>query len=162
MFENLFEPLRLKWAAYSRRDQRSLLALMVALLLAILIFGITLPVLKANKQLNKDLENAQGVYRELLSLAPQALGNSREDPTFDTGSLNSEVRRQAARFGVDIQRFEPDGTLLKVWLEDVRYPAVIQWLGGLTALGIGHTELTLEDGPKSGFVSVRVTLGTLN
>ena len=41
MFENLFEPLRLKWAAYSRRDQRSLLALMVALLLAILIFGIT-------------------------------------------------------------------------------------------------------------------------
>lgn len=162
MFETLFEPLRLKWAGYSRRDQRSLAALTVALVLASLIFGITMPVLKANKQLRSDLANAQSVYNELLNLAPQALNNSREDPSFDAGSLNSEVRRQAARFGVDIQRFEPDGNLLKVWLEDVRYPAVIQWLGGLTTLGIGHTELTLEDRPKSGFVSVRVTLGALN
>jgi type II secretory pathway component PulM len=54
MFENLFEPLRNKWAAYSRRDQRSLSALMLALVLAILIFGITLPVLKANKQLHNE------------------------------------------------------------------------------------------------------------
>jgi type II secretory pathway component PulM len=162
MFENLFEPLRNKWATYSQRDQRSLSALMVALVLAILIFGITLPVLKANKQLHNELENAQDVYNELLSLAPLALINSSEDSTFDTSSLNSEVRRQAARFGVDIQRFEPDGNSLKVWLEDVRYPAVIQWLGGLTSRGIGHSELTLEDRPKAGFVSVRVTLGARN
>ena len=162
MFETLLEPLRLKWAAYSRRDQQSLAALIVALVLAVLIFGISLPVLNKNQELNTDLQNAQRVYSELLNLAPMALNNSSATPSFEASAVNSEVRRQAARFGVEIQRFEPDGALLKVWLEDVRYPAVIQWLGGLTALGIGHTELTLEDRPKSGFVSIRVTLGASN
>jgi len=162
MFETLLEPLRLKWAANSRRDQQSLAALIVALVLAVLIFGVSLPLLNKNQELNSDLQNAQRIYSELLNLAPLALNNSDATISFEPSALNSEVRRQAARFGVEIQRFEPDGALLKVWLEDVRYPAVVQWLGGLTALGIVHTELTLEDRPKSGFVSVRVTLGALN
>jgi len=77
----------------------------------------------------------------------------------NTNSINSEVRRQAARYGVEIQRFEPDGEHLKVWLDDARYPSVIQWLGGLEALGISHLELTMENRSKPGFVSVRVTFG---
>ncbi len=159
MFESVLEPVKEKWLTLSKRDQNAVMILMIALAMAIVVFGIVLPVKNGNMKLATELDNAQRVYAELVALAPQAMASSSSSKNFDASAINTEVRRQAARFGIVIQRFEPDGEFLKVWLEDARYPSVVQWLGGLETIGIGHSELTMEDRPKPGFVSVRVTFG---
>ncbi len=161
MFDSLLEPIREKWMTLGKRDQNSVLALAVALVLAIVVFGIITPIRQSGLSLRTDLDSAQQVYNELVTLAPQAMATGGSTNTFNASSINTEVRRQAARYGIEIQRFEPDGDFLKVWLDEARYPSVVQWLGGLETIGIGHTELTMEDRPKPGFVSVRVTFGVV-
>ena len=159
MFESILEPTREKWLALSKRDQNALMVLSIALSFSVVIFGVIFPVINNQAKLQSEFDNAQSVYTELLSLAPSALASNGTTQNFDASSINTEVRRQAARYGLEIQRFEPDGALFKVWLEDARYPSVVQWLGGLETIGISHREITMEDRPKPGFVSVRVTFG---
>lgn len=153
------EPLNEKWLALSKRDQQAAIALSVSLLLAVVVFGIILPISNTHKEAEQNNQSARVVLTELTTLAPQAMSAGKTASAQNRNSLNTDIRRQAARQGVEIQRFEPDGELLKVWLEDVRYPSVVRWLGALEAVGIEHSELTMEDRPKPGLVSVRVTFG---
>lgn len=157
MFESIREPLQERWISLSKRDQQAAIALTVATLLAIVIFGVISPMMSATENSQRELNNAQNVYNELKSLAPNALSATGGAQSFDANAINSEVRRQAARYGVVIQRFEPSGSDLKVWVEDARYPNVIQWLGGLESIGVTHSELALDNRPQPGFVNVRVT-----
>lgn len=159
MMDAQLELLREKWLGLSRRDQQAARLLGGALFIAIVLFGIILPIRGTSIDLQNDLDRAEDVFNELTALAPQALAVGGSGGELDPNALNSEVRRQAARYGVDIQRFEPDGDFLRVWLEDARYPSVVQWLGGLEALGITHSELTMDDRPSPGFVNVRITFG---
>ncbi|MEJ2063254.1 MAG: type II secretion system protein M [Reinekea sp.] len=155
----VFEPLIERWMGLSRRDQQVAVGLSVALVVAIVVFGLIVPIAKKKADAEQNYDSASSVLNELVSLAPQAMATGNSSGPKNPNSLNSDIRRLAARNGVEIQRFEPDGDFLKVWLEDVRYPSVVQWLGALEATGIEHLELTMEDRPKPGFVSVRVTFG---
>jgi len=158
MFNTALEPMQAKWQELSSRDQNSTILLMVALALTFIIFVVILPLKNTQRDNYTNLANANKVYSEILTLAPKALSQqSTKNPNLNVGSLNSEIRRQAARQGIVIQRFEPDGQRLKVWIEEARYPAIVKWLGALQESSIQHTELTMEDRPKPGLVSVRVT-----
>lgn len=158
MFNSIISPVSEKWNSYSERDQLALKVLITSLLAAILIFGMILPVMSSKEQKLSDLSSAKETYQQLLDLAPLALAKGNVSSTGSVNDLNSAIRRQAARNGFEIQRFEPSGESLKVWLEDVRYSSVVQWLGALQDSGILHSELTMEDRTSPGLVSVRVTL----
>jgi general secretion pathway protein M len=148
------------WYGASSRDQKSVMALAIALVLSFVVFGVIQPISNANEKMEADLNSANRTLTELVALAPKAMSTGGgQSGTVTASSINTETRRQAARYGVEILKYETDGDLFKVWLEDSRYPSVIQWLGALEAMGISHLELTLEDRPKPGFVSVRVTFG---
>lgn len=153
----LVENLNEKWSSLTKRDQQASLLLAISLVLAIIIFALIVPINTARADADKALLSAQKTYNELVALAPKAMAAKQGVTQVDANSINSEVRRQAARFGLEVQRFEPEGQNLKVWLEDSRYPSVVNWLGSLENAGIKSSELTLEDRPKSGFVSVRAT-----
>lgn len=157
MFEALLEPMKEKWQSLSRRDRQAAMLLILAITASVAIFAIIMPIQSTSRSIERELETVTGIYEELTSLAPRAMGNQSSGTELNVNSINSEVRRQAARYGVEIQRFEPDQDRLKVWLEDARYPSVIQWLGGLETIGITHIELTLDDRPNPGLVNVRVT-----
>jgi general secretion pathway protein M len=159
MFESTLEPVKQKWISLSKRDQNAVTLLVIALGISVLVFGIITPINNALSSAKSDLNSAKTTYDEVVLLAPAAMSVNQGGPALDSSSLNSEVRRQAARNGIAVQRLEPDGDNLKVWLEDSRYPSVIQWLGSLESMGVSHLDLTMEDRPKPGFVSVRVTFG---
>lgn len=158
MFESFLSPLTEKWNSLTSRDQAALKILIASLLVAFIIFGLILPTLNARQQKLSELSSAKETYQQLVELAPVALANNSSGPAGAVNDLNSVVRRQAARNGFEIQRFEPSGDSLKVWLEDVRYRSVVLWLGALQQSGVFHSELTMEDRADAGFVSVRVTL----
>ena len=153
------EPLNEKWLALTRRDQQAAIALSVACTLAIVVFGIIVPINKTHANAEQANQSARSVLNELAALAPDAKAAGTNNRTKNSSSLNTDIRRQAARQGVEIQRFEPDGEFLKIWLEDVRYPSVVRWLGALEAAGIQHSDLLIEDRPNPGLVSVRATFG---
>lgn len=157
MFDAIREPLSERWLALTKRDQQAVIALSISSIVAVVVFGILLPISGASSKAEQDLKNAQSVYQELLSLAPSALAESGGGQAFNANAINSEVRRQAARYGVVIQRFEPSGSDIKVWVEDARYPNVVQWIGGLESIGVTHSELAMDNRPKPGFVNARVT-----
>lgn len=145
-----------RWAVLGARDRASLMLLGAALAIAVLLFGVIGPLSLWQQRAAAALASAQAVHQEIRSLAPVALALGGAPQSFDANRLNSEVRRQAARYGLVIQRFEPDGQGLKVWLENARYPNTVQWLGALESVGIGHIELALDKRPLPGLVNVRV------
>lgn len=162
MFENLTSKLTDQWTQLSDRDKKSAIFLAISLMLAVTIFLVIVPVKQYQSNALDALANAEATYQELVNIAPQALANNQTGPAFSTSSLNSEIRRQAVRNGLTIQRFEPDGDNLKIWIDEARYPSIVKWLAGLEAMGISHLELTLENKDKLGFVSARATFGLPN
>jgi general secretion pathway protein M len=159
VFENIATKVSEQWLTLSEKDKKAAILLMISTLLAIIVFGVIQPIRSYQANAVDSLAKSQETYQSLVEIAPQALANNSDSPTFSTSSLNSEIRRQAVRNGITIQRFEPDGDNFKVWLDEARYPAMVKWLSSLEAMGIAHIELTLESKNKPGFVSVRVTFG---
>ncbi len=157
MFSSIIDPISQQWQALSENDKKASVALSIVLGLSIFIFLIILPLISTRADLIQKLSNAESVNFELKILAPKAIGTNKAVSSKSSDSLNSEIRRQGARYGISFQKLEPDGENLKVWLEDARYPSVIQWLGALETLNILHMDLTMENERKAGFVSLRVT-----
>ncbi|MFQ3230683.1 type II secretion system protein GspM [Reinekea sp.] len=162
MFEAITSKFNDQWMQLSDRDKKAAVLLAASLSLSIVIFLVILPIKKYQNDAQDALSRAEATFNELVAIAPQALANNQSGPAFSTSSLNSEIRRQAVRNGLTIQRFEPDGNNLKVWLEEARYPSVVKWLAGLESMGISHAELSLESRNKPGFVTVRATFSLPN
>lgn len=158
MFDSISDPARQWWQGQSDRDRAALSLLAIALLIAVVVFGLITPVYKLKQSRLSELDSAQETYRQLQDLAPLALAQGSQPSQQATTDLNSEIRRQAARNGFEIQRFEPSGEGLRVWIEDVRFNSVVLWLGALEQKSISHSELTMEDRATAGLVSARVTL----
>jgi general secretion pathway protein M len=159
MFDSIISPLSEKWNSYSERDQGALKLLIGAMIVMLIVFGLIVPTIKSKQQNQAELAAAKETFQQLVELAPLALANNSSTSTGSSvNDLNGAARRQAARNGFEIQRFEPSGDSLKIWLEDVRYKSVVLWLGALQESGIYHSELAMEDRSNPGFVSVRVTL----
>lgn len=157
MFERLTEPFNQIWEQLSERDKKAASLLLVSLFVAILIFGLVLPIHSHHQQARQALITAQNVFEEIVTLAPQAMAMGNNSDNIAPAALNNEIRRQAVRMGVTIQRFEPDGDNLRVWLEGQTYQSVINWLASLETVGVRHTEGTLEKGREPGLISARFT-----
>lgn len=158
MLQDTLNQLTERWQQLSARDQLALKWLAGLLVVAILVFGLISPLHRLLVGHKANLTAAQQTYQELTRLAPLAMANNANIAVSATPDLNSEVRKQAAVNGFDIQRFEPDGNNLKVWLEEAAFSAVVAWLASLEERGIAHTDLVVDQGAKSGYVDVRVTL----
>lgn len=162
MITRLLEPMTSAYQQLSERDQRAMLLLVPSAFAALLLFVVVFPLLNQQKNAKAELEQVQSTYNELLTLAPLAMSDSVAAISVNSDSINALVRREAARSGIAIQRFEPNGETLRVWLEDVTYTSVVPWLGALEQLGIIHTELSLEKRAQGGLVNVRATFSTSN
>ncbi|MFG1496453.1 type II secretion system protein M [Saccharospirillum sp. HFRX-1] len=148
------QPLNGRWQQLGQREQQALRLLAVVVgLLAVWLLLIQ-PLQQWRQQASQELANAQSTYQQLLQKAPQALASGASTANTPSDSLNTELRRQANRFGLSIQGFEPDGDLLRVRLDDARYSQVIQWLAALQAQGVMVDQLTLNGRDRPGRVQV--------
>lgn len=157
MFQEQMNDIKAYWSGLGARDQKALFVGGIVLLVTLAFFVIFIPVANKKQALETELSNAQQVYNELIVLAPNALAKKGNPTSVNASSMNTAIRKQAARYGLEIQRFEPDSNNLKVWLEDMPYSSTIQWLSALETLGITHSELSLVNRSSLGLVSTRVT-----
>ena len=151
-----------------RRDQQALKLMVVALLLALVYFAVWRPVSSYHDQSVTGRENASELLawmqqnREAIrqlgggSAAATASANKPENGR----QLMATVTSTAREAGLDLQRFEPSGdNAMRVWLEDVPFGQVAQWLEGLsTNHGILIDQAAMDRRDTPGVVSVRLTL----
>ncbi|WP_108127135.1 type II secretion system protein GspM [Saccharospirillum mangrovi] len=158
LIETWLGPLNARWQQLGQREQLALRVL--AMVVALLAFWLLLiqPIRHWQQNADQQLSNAQATYQSLLQKAPQAMSSGLVAANPSSDSLNTELRRQANRFGLTIQGFEPDGDLLRVRLDDARYSQVVQWLAALQAQGVTVDQLTLNGRDQPGRVQVLAVL----
>lgn len=151
-----------------RRDQQALKLMVAALVLALLYFAIWRPVAAYHEQSVAARENAsellawmqenRGAIRDLGSSGDT--GTSTADKPEDGRELMATVTSTARESGLDLQRFEPSGdSAIRVWLEEVPFNQVAEWLEGLNANhGILIDQAAMDRQDTPGVVSVRLTL----
>lgn len=151
-----------------RRDQQALKVMVVALLLALLWFAVWRPVADYHDQASSARQNAaellawmQQNRQAIRSLSEQGnTDTSAADKPEDGRALMATVTSTAKEAGLDLQRFEPSGDdAMRVWLEDVPFDQVAQWLEALNSdHGILIDQAALDRRDAPGVVSVRLTL----
>lgn len=155
---SVFQPVSDRWEGLPTRDRRALSVLLVAGALLLIWFGVINPVRSWRAESAAQLEAAQATYQTLISKAPQAMAaGSNGAASSNPASLNTEMRRQANRFGLAIQSFEPDGNLLRVRIDKARYANVVRWLAALEAQGIVTEQMNMSARDQSGLVSVQAS-----
>ncbi|MGM0570054.1 type II secretion system protein GspM [Marinobacter sp.] len=151
-----------------RRDQQALKLMVVALLLALVYFAVWRPVATYHDQAVSARDHAS----ELLAWMQQnrevirGLGGgsasevSASDKPQSSRELMETVTGTAREAGLDLQRFEPSGdSAIRVWLENVPFSEVAQWLEGLSSNhGILIEQAAMDRRDSPGVVSVRLTL----
>ncbi|WP_372965374.1 type II secretion system protein GspM [Marinobacter sp.] len=152
------------------RDRQALLVLTVALVVAILYFGIWRPVAEYHDRAVASRDNAGALlaWMQANEATIKSLGTSGGGGSVATGvekpedgrALMALVTRSAGEAGLSLQRFEPTGDdAIRVWMEAAPFADVAAWLERLDAQhGIIIEQAAMDRGNEPGKVSVRLTL----
>ncbi|MGH8442211.1 MAG: type II secretion system protein GspM [Nevskiaceae bacterium] len=155
--------LRDRWSALEERERRMLAGGAVFLGLVVLYLGIWEPLANASRQQQVDLVAARALAVQLETLAASASDGST--PSAGAGqSLLAIVdqTRQASAITKPPTRLQPEGegdTVVRIWLDDVPYDALVRWLAELQSrygVRVADADMERESGP--GLVNARLTL----
>ncbi|GAA5216565.1 type II secretion system protein M [Corallincola platygyrae] len=140
------------------RERQLLIVAAIAVVFAIFYWGIWAPLDSAvdneRQMLSSDESRLAEMKRaavEVISLRGKASGGQARG-----GSLSSIVNRTARAQKVTIARIQPQGEDLQVWIDQVSFNALMNWLGVLKKqYGIDVASLDLTSEPDSGVVRIR-------
>lgn len=141
----------------SPRDQLIIKVLLVCMLVSLFYLWIWVPVtefpVKAERQLKAQMSLHQKMKDNAWRFQHAAVAGNAGQSVL--AIVNSSARNQ----NIDLKRFEPEGESgLRIWLDDVRFNAVISWLTMLqTQYGIRASQISM-DKSTSGAVNVRALL----
>lgn len=159
-----FERFRAWWATLAQREQRMLAAGAVFVAGAVLYLGVWEPVAQAGRERQLALEDARALATMLETLAVEVQrGRGTGTGTAGAGqSLLSVVdqSRRASALTKPPSRLQPEGdAMVRIWLEDVPFDALLRWLGDLQlryGVRVDTADIERESGP--GLVNARIAL----
>lgn len=137
----------------SPRDRLAVIVLAIFVLVSLAGLGA----LKLHRAADKAQQQAEQ-ERELSAWLQASV------PVLSSGSGSSSgqsvldtVSATAGGMGINMQRFEPDGDSVRVWLENTEFAKVANWLNTLNQQGVKAQEVHFEQGGKG--LSVRLVFG---
>ena len=152
------------WATLAEREQRVLAVGAVVVGLTVLYLGVWEPVVKAQHDRERALEDARALATMLEALAVEVQrGRGAGGGTAGAGqSLLAVVdqSRRASALTKPPTRLQPEGdATVRIWLDDVPFDALLRWLGDLQArYGVRVDAADIERQSGQGLVSARLTL----
>jgi general secretion pathway protein M len=152
------------WATLAEREQRVLAVGAVVVGLTVLYLGVWEPVVKAQHDRERALEDARALATMLETLAVEVQrGRGAGGGTAGAGqSLLAVVdqSRRASALTKPPTRLQPEGdATVRIWLDDVPFDALLRWLGDLQArYGVRVDAADIERQSGQGLVSARLTL----
>ncbi|WP_448549582.1 type II secretion system protein GspM [Thalassotalea fusca] len=144
------------WNQLNSREQR-LIASLGGVLLIFLFYSLVWQPLnesiergeqkvKRHQELLQFVSDETHKYRQLKGTGVKPSG----------GSISSIVNRTANRSGIKIDRMQPQGEEIQVWLDDVSFNALVTWVELLSSNeGIQVKSIDLSKAEQAGQVRVR-------
>lgn len=147
-----------EWLEQLGSSSRRALGVLTVMAGALILWqGVISPVLAWRSAAIERFGYAEQVYGQLTELAPHAVAMDTSEPQ-QGGDLSAEIRRQANRYGLSIQRFEPNNDALRLNLGDLAYSKLVQFVAAVTEQGLIIQQLTIAGTGEPGLVEVRATV----
>jgi general secretion pathway protein M len=148
------------------RDKKYLKAMVAALALAILYFLIWLPsqnyMLASRSQMGTAMETLEYVKQSIPQARLVAKLQNKTAGSLDPQRIVSTISGAGKKYNIELKRFEPSGdSSLRVWLEDVPFNGLVQWLQELNkSHGLKVSEIAIDRDDKPGLVNARLLIGS--
>jgi len=158
-----WQRFRAWWATLAQREQRVLAGGGVVLGLVVLYLGAWEPAVNAKQARQVALEDARALATQLEQLAVEVQRGRGAAGTAGAGqSLLSVVdqSRRASALTKPPSRLQPEGdAMVRIWLEDVPFDALLRWLADLQLrYGVRVETADIERESAPGLVNARLTL----
>ncbi|QIZ78420.1 type II secretion system protein M [Ferrimonas lipolytica] len=150
------QQLQQLWLDRSDQERRLMVIAGPLLLLGIIYWGLWQPV-------QESLAQAQAqVKAETVALAQvkhnanlYASQDGQAGPKRTLGSLSQVASQSAKENNLVIERMQPQGDKLQLWLEDANFDRLISWLNEINQQGVQINALDLSVADEAGMVQVR-------
>jgi general secretion pathway protein M len=146
------EALQQYLSRLSPRDRMAVIVLAIFVVVSLLSLGA----LNLHRSAEKAQQQAQQ-EKELLTWLQASAPLLNGAGSTNGMSVLDTVSASAGGLGINMQRFEPDGDNVRVWLEGADFAKVASWLNNLTQQGVKAQEVHFEQDAKG--LNVRLVFG---
>ncbi|GAA5143343.1 type II secretion system protein GspM [Thalassotalea piscium] len=145
------------WLGLNTREQRLVGALggivVIFLFYSLVWQPLNKKIINAEKRVARQHELLVWVKQEVARY--QANGGNSKQPR-NNASLSSIVNQAASRSGISITRIQPQGDDLQIWIDNIAFNSLLQWLAQLSEKhGLTIKNIDLDATDIDGEVRVR-------
>ncbi len=151
--------LQQQWLSRTEQERQLMSVAGPLVLLAVLYFGIWQPLAEARDLAERQVAAERASLMQVkqnanLYLNQTGQGGGRASATAQ-GSLSQIASRTASSSRIVIERMQPQGDKLQLWIADVEFSRLMTWLAALQQQGIQISALDLDAAKEGGMVQVR-------
>ncbi len=145
------------WYDRTESERRNMTIAAPLVLLALIYYGLWLPVSNAVATAQTQVRAAESSLDRMKQDANRYVALAgKGGPRSSGGSLSQLASRSAAAADLRIERMQPQGDKLQLWLADCEFERLMDWLGELsTAQGVRIENLDLTESQEPGLVQIR-------
>lgn len=155
--KSISQPLLQWWQTITSREQKLVIGAGLVVAIALLYWGIVMPLLHQAEQAEQRLNSAIQLNTWVSERANQIVQlRGQGGRQYSSAPLNQLVAESAGQFTVELIRMQPrndDG--LQVWIQPLAFDQLINWIDFLQQQqGITVEYLDIDRGQQSGTVEV--------
>ncbi|WP_026957584.1 type II secretion system protein GspM [Aliagarivorans taiwanensis] len=144
------------WQGLNLREQQLVGIMAVLVLIAVLFWGVWRPVVEAKEQQQQRVTSQQQTLSWVRQQGELLLSQGNRQARPDSVNVNQAVSSSARQQAIKLARIQPRGDEVEVWIEDVVFDRLVNWLRLLdTRYGIVIDTLDIEAQQTPGVVNVR-------
>jgi general secretion pathway protein M len=147
--EESLEPLLLRYQSFSPSEQLIINGLGVLIVIVLVFVLIWMPVYQWKNEKQALYQRQQELVAWINTKAPLVAGRGAREGQLPRGqTLQSVIARDAQRVKIQLQRTEPRGQNLRVWVNEVPFDNLMTWLLALEKrFGIATEDVSIEHKP---------------
>ncbi|MBR9729354.1 type II secretion system protein M [Shewanella intestini] len=151
------ENLQAWWRSLALREQQLVGFCGVMLLIGIVYWGIWTPISNAQQTAERNYASANATLNHVKQAASKIAGIKQSGgKQRAAGSLSSIVNTAAGQYKLVITRMQPQGDKIQLWMDDVPFEALLDYLYHLVDTdGLTLETVDLAESDDAGFVKVR-------
>lgn len=148
--EEAIEPLLLRYHSFTPVEQLVVTALGVLIVLVLIFVLVWMPVYQWKNEQVAEYQRQQELVAWINAQAPRVQGSGGGSGQLPKGqTLQSVITRDSQRVKIVLQRTEPKGENLRVWVNEVSFELLMRWLLDLDRrYGIETVDAAIEHKPN--------------
>ncbi|MEI6858793.1 MAG: type II secretion system protein M [Shewanella sp.] len=151
------ESVKVWWGGLILREKQLVSVCGVFLIICFIFWGIWTPISNAESDAKTRLLAQQSTLNFVKQTANKLAGLKESgDKASFKGSLSAAVNQSAGAFGLEITRMQPQGDKIQIWMDDVPFDALLDYLNELVQeKGLFLESIDLAESDTIGLVRVR-------